>query len=132
MKTILKKYLTVIISVFILMQLINSVKIGGGLEGVLIASLLLGVLVFLVNPVLQIITLPLNILTLNFVSWIIYVLLIYVWTIIAGVKIGPWAFKGFRFGSLTLSPFLFSAWQTLIVSGIVFTLIFKFIGWILD
>ncbi|WP_412732387.1 phage holin family protein [Minisyncoccus archaeiphilus] len=61
---------------------ISGVVSDGRLETVLLAGLILGVLLFFIKPILNIITLPLRILTFNIFSLIIIGSLIWLTTII--------------------------------------------------
>lgn len=131
MKPLLKRYLVVTVSLLTLTQLINSVSITGGWRQFLLASFVLSLIIYIVKPILNLIMLPINLITLNMASWILTFLCIYLWTfLVRDVNIGPWQFGGLVLGSVKLTPFELIAWQAVLLSSIVLTILIKFYSWV--
>ncbi|MBM3283531.1 phage holin family protein [Candidatus Gottesmanbacteria bacterium] len=131
MRTILKKYFIILISVFILTQIIPSISISGKWQGLFYSSFVLCILLYIAQPIINLIMLPLNLLTLNMTSWILNILIIFIWTLIVPqVKISDWQFNGGKIGPLSFSSFYFVYWQVVILAGISITLIIQFVKWL--
>lgn len=132
MKYVVKKYIVTAFSLFILSQIIPAFSIQGGWYGLFYASFVLGLFFYIFRPVLNILLFPLNLLTLNLASWIIQIVIFYVWTVvISQVRITGWLFPGINLGPITLSPGNLVKWQVIIVLAAVFILITKILDWIL-
>lgn len=131
MKFILKRYLITVISIFILTQIITALSLQNGWYGLFYASLVLSILFYIVAPILNLIMLPINLITLNLSSWIVQILIFYLWTIVVvQVKITSWQFAGLHVGPITLSNFNLIKWQIIILLAILFIVINKLLNWI--
>lgn len=130
MKYILKRFLLIFSSLYILMQVISSINISGGWQGLFYSSLILSVLIIFINPIFNLVLLPLNLITLNFFSWLSCIAVFFAWTVLGNVKISSWQFEGINFGPITLSPVYLVKWQIIIVSAIIFIIINKILNWL--
>jgi uncharacterized membrane protein YvlD (DUF360 family) len=132
MRHLLKKYLVTIVSIYLLLQLIPSFKINGGLGGLLYSSLILSLLTYMVKPILNLVLLPINVITLNLSSWVLNILIFLLWTILMkNVIIANWAFKGTNSGIIKIDPVFFPSWQLIIILSILFVFLSKFIYWVI-
>lgn len=119
-------------SVFTLIQIIDKITISGGILNVLYGSIILGVLYWTIKPLLNIVLFPLNLATLNISSWLVDIVIFYLWSIVfPQLKIGNWNFNGFSFGVVNLSAYTFSGWQMYVVSAIIMSLLLKLFNWLL-
>ncbi len=126
MRYLFKKYFIVVVTIFTLTQFMPGFTVTGGWKGLFYASLILGILMFIAKPIVDLVTLPINILSLNLFSWLINILIIYVWSLIVGnVNFSLWEFPGFTLGPLSVSPFPLEKWQVVVVSGIILTLVIR-------
>lgn len=132
MRSLLKKYFTTTVSIYCLTQIIPSVTFNRGWPGLLTASFILGILLYIARPIVNLIMLPINLLTLNLSSWIINILIFYIWTILTpDVNIAPWRSSGFSFGPIMISEFNLIRWQIVIFGGIVTTILLQLFDWLL-
>lgn len=132
MRHILKKYLIMTISVYLLMQIIPALTIERGWRGLLYSCLILSLLMYIAKPIINLLLLPISLLSLNLVSWLVNILIVYVWTVlVSDVQINPWQFQGLSFYLLSLSPFYFASWQTVVLMAIMLTVIIQIFRWIL-
>lgn len=133
MKNIVKKYLITASSLFILTQAIPSFSISGGWMRLFLSSLILFILFYIVKPLINLVMLPLNLLTLNFFSWVIQVLIFYLWTaIVKDVKILSWQFPGLDLGIISVSQTDLVKWQVVIFIALMFILLNKILNFILN
>jgi uncharacterized membrane protein YvlD (DUF360 family) len=133
MKFLIKKYIIIAFSLFTLEAVIPAFSIGGSWDNIIFSTLVLCLVIYIIRPVLNLLFLPLNIITLNFTSWILNIVIFYTWTLLlSNVKIGFWYFSGVYFGPITLTPMNLLPWQTVIICAIIFTLIIQFYQWLLN
>lgn len=132
MKSLIKKYIINLLAVYLISRLVNAVVISDNGYTYFYASLFLSLLLMLVKPVINLIMLPLNLLTLNMTSWLLNIIIVYVWIILSpGVSVSSWYFSGGNLGPLMFAPVTFPRWQVIILTGILLTLIIRFLNWLL-
>lgn len=133
LKSIAKKILVVFISLYSLNQIIDQIKINGGWYGLFYGSFILSVFYWILKPILSIILFPINMITLNLSSWLIDIIIFYIWTLtFPMIRIGDWQFPGINIGSLIIFPYKFAGWQIYLVSAILLSLLLKFYRWLLN
>jgi uncharacterized membrane protein YvlD (DUF360 family) len=132
MKQLLKKYLVTVITIYILMNIIPSFIIKGNLKNFLYICLILSFLTYLVKPIINLIMLPINIITLNLSAWIINIFIFLFWSLLMrDVTINAWDFNGINLGFINIDSIIFPAWQTIIILAIFYILLSKFLFWVI-
>lgn len=132
MKYILKKFLVTFSSLFILEQVIPAFTVQSSWSGLFYASVILSFFLYILRPIINIVMFPINLLTLNLSSWIVQIIIFYIWTVVlTQVKITNWLFPGINFGPITLSGGNLVKWQVIIISAIFLILIMKLLDWVL-
>lgn len=130
MKFIVKRYLITVTSIFTITQLIQAFSINGGWYGIFYASFILSILFYIIRPILNLIMLPINLITLNLSSWTVQILIFYLWTVaVPQVKITDWQFAGLHTGIITLSNLNLLKWQVTVLAALVFIVINKLLHW---
>ncbi len=133
MKSIVKKILIVFISLYSLTQIIDQITINSGWYGLFYGSVILGAFYWILKPILGIILFPINMITLNLTSWLIDIIIFYIWTLtFPMIRISDWQFPGINIGSLIIFPYEFTGWQIYLVSAILLSLLLKFYRWLLN
>lgn len=128
---VFKKYILVALCLHILTLIVPAFRINGPWYDIFYSSFILTVLLIIIKPVLNLIMLPLNILTLNLSGWILNILIFYLWThLVPNVSISAWKFKGAELGIISLSPMDFSYFVTLIIVSILFIILVQFANWL--
>lgn len=131
MKFVLKKYFLTTSALFTLTQLIPAIVISNSWKGLFYAGFIFSLLFYIIRPILNLIMLPINLVTLNLSSWIVQIIIFYFWSVITNtVRISSWQFGGFNLGAITLSSFNLVKWQVIIVGAIVYIFINKFLEWV--
>lgn len=126
MKFILKRYLFTVASIFIVSQIIPAFSIADSWYGLFYAGLFLTFLLYIVKPILNLVMLPLNLVTLNLSAWIVYIAIFYLWTFLfPQVKITSWEFPGATVGPITLSSFNLVKWQVTIIAAVAVNFIIR-------
>lgn len=131
MKFILKRYLLTVVSIFITAQIIPAFSLNNGWYGLFYGSFILSIFFYIIAPILNLIMLPINLITLNLSSWIVQIIIFYLWTIVvAQMKITPWQFSGLHIGPIILSSVNLIKWQVIIILAIIFIILNKLLNWI--
>jgi len=131
MKFILKKYLLSTAAVFILLQIVPAVSIAGSWQNLFFASFVLSIVTFILRPIVNLLLLPINLVTLNLSSWFVYLATFYVWTaMLPQIRISNWYISGLQVGTITVSAFNLVKWQVTVVSAFVFIIVYKILNWI--
>lgn len=132
MKYLLKRYLIIAIAVYLVTQIIGGFFIENSWKGFFYSALILTILMYIAKPIVDLFLLPINLLSLNLASWLMNILTIYIWTLLAtDITISSWQFEGFKFSLFSLSPFYFLRWQMIILVGIVLTIVIQVLNWVL-
>lgn len=131
MKSLLKKYFIIILAVYSLTQFIPAFVISDRWQGLFYSSFILSILFYIAQPIINLIMLPINLLTLNLTSWLLNIVITYIWTLLVpNIQVASWQFKGKNIGPITFSSLYFPQWQVIVLSGILLTLIIQFIKWL--
>lgn len=132
MRYILKKYFVVTVAVYLLTQLSSGFTVTGSWSGLFYSSFILGIFMFIAKPLINILMLPINILSLNLASWLINILIVYLWSYFArNIQFSSWQFTGLTLGPIIVSSYLFVRWQTIIISAILLTALINILDKIL-
>jgi len=132
-KSILRKIIFYSVALFITAQILTGIKVNGGLVEYILAGVVLSVLFILVKPILSIITLPLNIITLGFFSFIINAIILYLLTIIVpNVSISAFIFSGYSFFGFVIPKFSVNIFFAFIFASIFISFIVGFLKWLME
>lgn len=121
MKSLVRSALVTIFSILILTWLFPQVSVANTVT-LILAGLVLSILNLTIRPILKILFLPINLITLGIFGWVINVLIVYIalW-LVPGFTIQEITLLGFtlnQFWSITFVAVLLSVFGTLI-SGIL-------------
>lgn len=112
---------------------IKGFQFTGGLATLIVAGIAFTLINALVKPIVSILLLPFNLVTLGLFAWIINVIMLYVLTVaIPEIKISSWQFLGFSYQGFVVPQFNLSSLQTLIVASFVISFITGAISWLIS
>ena len=131
MKGLLKYYLINLASLWVTIQIIPGLSFSGGFQTLLLGALVFALINFLLVPILKILLLPLNLLTLGFFAWITNVLALYALTrFIPQFKIIPFHFTGFEYNGFIIPEADFSVLWVAIITSLIIGLVTHFLHWL--
>lgn len=131
MKGILKNTVFNAIAIFILSQSLSGVKVNGGIDTLLLSGFILSVLFIFIKPILNLVSLPLNMITLGLFSFLSNAILLYILTIfVPNVTISPFTFKGFSLAGFIIPVMQFNSFWAFIVSAFALSLVINFFNWL--
>ena len=130
-KSVLRAFLINIGALYLITQIIPAVTITGGIKGLAIGALAFMVANILLVPVLKVLLLPLNLLTLGLFAWISNVLALYfLVNVVPYFKIGIYHFSGLYWEGFTLPAIDLSVFQVVIITSLLLGFIIHFANWL--
>ena len=119
-------------SIFLLTQIIGGVQVTGGIPTYLFGGIALTLLLVILKPVLNLLALPLNILTLGFFSFLTNIIIFYLLTVIVpGINIVAFTFPGFSYSGFVIPQFYFNIIFTFLLVAFLQSLIVSFLTWLI-
>ncbi len=132
MKTILRNIVFYSFSLFALSQILSGVKISGGIPTFILGGTVLSIMFIIVKPVLNLISLPLNILTLGLFSFLSNVILLLLLTMfVPQIQVVSFIFPGFSYAGFIIPRFEFNQIMAFAVSGFTLSAIITFLTWLI-
>ncbi len=132
MKTILRYFLINYGALWGTTQIIPGLTYTGGLQTLIIGALAFTVINYVLVPLLKILLLPLNLLTLGFFAWVTNVLALYALTrVVPQLKLVPYAFPGATFGGFTVPGTELSPLWVAIIASLLIGVISHFLHWLI-
>ncbi|MEK7140961.1 MAG: phage holin family protein [Patescibacteria group bacterium] len=120
MKKFLRSIVFYVFALWLTSTVVTSLSITGNAWGVLTAGFMLTVMMILLKPLVSLIFLPINILTLGLLSWFVNVVVLYLWTIfVPNVSLTAWEFPGLNIGGFIVPSAQLSMPWTLVVVALV-------------
>lgn len=133
MKSIFRNVLFYSFSLFVLTQFLTGVNISGGLPTYIFGGIVLSIMFLIVKPILNIIALPLNIITLGTFSFFINVIILYLLTMfVPNIKIVPFIFQGYSFAGFIIPKVSLNQFFAVFVVGIFLSIIVTFLSWLIE
>ena len=113
-------------------QVISGVVFGRGYETLLVAAVVLGLVNLFIRPLINIMILPINLLTLGAFRWIVNVATLFLVTLLVpGFKIVAFNFPGATFQGFTLPAVYLGAILALILVSFLLSLFSSLLFWLI-
>lgn len=131
MKHLIRNYLINLTALMATTQIMPGLAYSGGIKTLLVAAFALMLVNLAVIPLLKIVFLPLNLLTLGIFAWVINVVALYVLTtIIPDLRLVPFDFNGFDWNGFIIPGFAFNVLQVAVIASILIGFISHFLQWL--
>lgn len=103
----------------------------GGLKTLLIGAFIFAVINIVLVPLLKILLLPLNMLTLGLFAWLTNVLALYaLTTVVSGFRLSPYQFEGFVYNGFTVPHMELTTFWVAVIASFLIGLITHFLQWL--
>lgn len=133
MRSILRNFVFYSFALFLVSQVLSGVKVSGGFLTYIIGGIALSLLFLVVKPILSIITLPLNIVTLGLFSFLVNAIILYLLTVIVrNISIGAFQFNGLSFAGFVVPGFFVNNFFAFIVASILLSFIIGALRWLTE
>lgn len=132
MKTIIRNILIYSFALFILSQIFSGVKITGGISTFLLGGAVLSIMFIVVKPILNIIALPLNILTLGLFSFVSNIIILFLLTqFVTNIKITAFTIHGVSYSGFIIPRTDLNQIMAFVVSGLALSGIITVLTWLI-
>lgn len=139
MKSLLRTYLFSFFSVWILDTIVPGFILGLTLQDLALTSLALLLVTYIVVPLLSIVFLPINIITIGLFKWVLIAAA--TWAIVnylPFIQLNDWRFDGITLSvpylamlpPLYLKPFEFKLWENIVLLSISYNLLYALLNWV--
>ncbi|MBU1000833.1 phage holin family protein [Patescibacteria group bacterium] len=131
MKKLLRYFLINTVSLWLATIIIPGLIYTGGIKSLFLGGFAFMMINFLLVPLLKILLLPLNLLTLGFFAWITNVLALYaLTTIVSDFKLVPYVFPGYNYNGFILPQYDLSPFLVAIAVSFLIGIITHFLQWL--
>ncbi len=130
MKTLLRYFLINLVSLLVATRYIPGLTYAGGIKSLLIGAAAFMLINFLLVPLLKILFLPLNMLTLGLFAWITNVIALYALTTISDFQLIPYNFSGFTYNEFTIPAYELSTFLVAIIASFLIGLVTHLLQWL--
>lgn len=132
MRFLLKSIAIAAAALYVTDYLIPGIKITGGIRTYLIAAAVLIILNVFARPLLKLLFLPINLLTLGMFRWVISVLLLWLTArFVAGFNINSFYFNGWNYQGFIVPAMQVSLFWTATLAAFVLNLITALLEWLI-
>lgn len=132
MKALIRYFLVNLVSLWITTELIQGLTYIGGFQSLLLGALVFTIINFLLVPLIKVLLLPLNLLTLGLFAWLTNVLALYaLTTLYPAFSLRPFFFPGYNLGGFTIPTYDLSTLMVVIVSAFLIGIITHFLHWLI-
>lgn len=130
MKTLLRYFLINLASLWITTKLIPGLTYAGGVKSLFIAAVAFMVINFILVPLLKILLLPLNLLTLGLFAWVTNIVALFALTTISDFQLIPYFFPGSTIGGFIIPPLDLSTFWVAVLASLLIGFITHFLQWL--
>ncbi|TSC86053.1 MAG: putative membrane protein [Microgenomates group bacterium Gr01-1014_7] len=130
MKTLLRYFLINLTSLVVATQLIPGLSYTGGIKSLIIGAFFFMLINFILVPLLKILFLPLNLLTVGLFSWVVNVLALYVLTTISSFVLLPYRFPGANLWVLSIPAMDLTTFWVAVAASVLIGIIAHFLQWL--
>lgn len=130
MKTLLRHFLINLVSLYLAARIIPGLTYSGGGKSLILGAIAFMLINFLLVPLLKILFLPLNLLTLGLFAWMINVLALYALTSLSDFQLIPYTFPGISYAGFNVPQYELSTFLVAVVSSLIIGTITQFLQWL--
>lgn len=131
MRSLLRYYLINLTALLVTTRLIPGLTYSGGVKSLLLGGLVFSIINFLLVPLLKILFLPLNLLTVGLFAWLINVLALYaLTTIVSDFQLIPYSFPGATILGVALPATDLTPFWVAVAASFMIGIITHFLQWL--
>ena len=130
MKTLLRYFLINLTSLWITTKLIPGLTYSGGIKSLFIAAFAFMVINFILVPLLKILLLPLNLLTLGLFAWVTNLVALFALTTISDFQLTPYFYHGGTINGFIIPPSDLSTFWVAVLASLLIGFITHFLQWL--
>jgi len=133
MKSLLRSVILNTAVIFFAALVLPGLSYSENLTVLILAAIVLGLVNRIIRPIVKLVTLPINLLTLGLFSWLINVLMLYLVTrLIPGFVVSAFDFSGFTYQGFVLPAMKVSTFSSYILSSFLISFLTSVLSWLFD
>jgi len=130
-KKYLRSFLITAASLLVASYLVKTISFHEGGKTILVTALVLTIVNRVIKPIINLLLLPINLLTLGLFRWLINVFALYlVLLLVPQIKIEPFLFPGFEKGGFIVPSIQLSFFWTLVLVSFIISFTASFLYWV--
>ncbi|MCL4353481.1 phage holin family protein [Patescibacteria group bacterium] len=131
MKGLLRNTLYNAFAIYLMSQLLPGVKVYGGIPTLIIGGFVLTILLVLLKPVLNLLALPLNLVTLGMFSFVVNIVIFYLLTVLViGITISSFTFPGYSYAGFVIPKIYVNTLFAFILVAFLQSTTVTFLDWL--
>ena len=131
MKSLIRSFIFNILALQFTANLIPGFSYQGGLNTLCLAAVTLAFFNLLIKPLINLLLLPINLLTLGMFRWVVNVIIIYLLTItVPGLKISGFYFHGGLFYGFLLPSLAINIFWNTVLTSFFLSFVLSFLYWL--
>lgn len=131
MKTLLRYFLINLTALYFTTRLLPGLTYTGGFKSLAIGAVAFMVINWILVPLLKILFLPLNLLTVGLFAWLVNVLALYaLTTVVSDFQLLPYAFPGFYFSGFNIPAMELSPFWVAVLASFIIGVVSHFLQWL--
>lgn len=131
MKKILRSLVINLATLILISQAITGFKISGGYQGLLFTAVVLTGINLAIKPLIKLLLLPINLITLGAFRWVVNVFSLYLVTLLVPyLEIFGFTFPGFSYQGFVIPEMYLTKIWALIISSFLLSLFTTFLFWL--
>ena len=120
------------LSLAVLNQVVPGVTILGGFKTFVVAGFILSLLLLIIKPILNILSLPLNMVTLGLFSFFTNSIILYLLTVfVTDITVSKFTFNGYTIAGFVVPVMNFNTFYAFILTAAVLSIIIAFFDWLI-
>ncbi|MDP3973723.1 MAG: phage holin family protein [Candidatus Daviesbacteria bacterium] len=131
MKTLLRYFLINLAALWITTLVVSGLSYEGGLITLILGGAVFTIINLILVPLIKILLLPLNLLTLGLFAWLTNVIALYaLTTVVSGFRLGPFFFEGLTYNGFRIPALEFSTFWAAVLASLLIGIITHFFQWL--
>lgn len=130
MKTLLRYFLINLTSLWITTKLVPGLTYSGGAKSLLMGAFAFMIINFILVPLLKIMLLPLNLLTLGLFAWVTNIVALFALTTISDFQLIPYFFPGYQINGFIIPPLDLPTFWVAVLASLLIGFITHFLQWL--
>ena len=132
MKGLLKSYLVFLIALYVTTQIVKGFTYFGGIKTLLVGAAVFSIINWFIKPIIKILMLPFNLITLGLFSWMVNVLMIFLLTkFVPQLIVKSWNFQGITIEGYSLPALEFNVLMTFVAASFVIAFATELLNWLI-
>lgn len=129
MRKIIVKILATAGSFYVTQYFLDGVHLDNTISTYLLASFVFVIFNFVLSPIIKLLLLPINLLTLGLLRWVTNVLVLYLFDLVYdGINISSFSYPGLQTSWLTLPPGYLGLFWVLVLTSLIMSLTYSLLS----